>query len=269
MPADSKPIDGVLLKEIHNFARAIVRSGGEIAMSHFGHADPEVKYDESLVTEADLEVQEHLRSEVRKKYPDHQFLGEEKDGIDGPKDAPFLWVVDPVDGTSAFSKGYPIWGISAALLHLGRPVVGAFYMPITNELFSSTYKGKPVCNDEPIEVRFDETVDNESLMLTYSRFHRDFNTSFPGKVRSLGSSVAHVCYVARGAAWGAVLSRVHLWDLVAGQVILEAAGGQIMDLDGNPFTPERYLTSTKVDRVLLAAAEGQHRDIKRFLERVR
>jgi len=269
MSADKNAIDGVLLKEIHNFARALVRSGGEIAKAHFGHANPEVKYDESLVTEADLEVQEHIRVEVQKKYPDHRFLGEEEPQINDSKDTPFLWVVDPVDGTSAFSKGYPIWGISVALLHGGRPVVGAFYMPITDELFSSTYRSEPVCNDSPIEVRYDETIDNESLMLTYSRFHRDFSTTFPGKVRSLGSSVAHICYVAKGAAWGAVLSRVHVWDVVAGQVILEAAGGKIMDLEGNPFNPEDYLSRTKLDKVLLAAAEGQHRDIMRFLKKIR
>lgn len=266
MDADSNSIDGALLKEIHIFARTMVRSGGEIAMSHFGHANPDVKYDESLVTEADLEVQEYMRRETSKKFPDHRFLGEENPGGGEAKDSSFIWVVDPVDGTSAFSRGYPVWGISAALLHKGRVVAGAFYMPITGELFSSTYKGPPVCNDTPIEVRYDETIDNESLMLTYSRFHRDFTTTFPGKVRSMGSTVAHICYVAKGAAWGAVLNRVHIWDIVAGQVILEAAGGEITDFDGNPFEPEKHLSDTRVDKVLLAAAEGQHRDIKKFLK---
>ena len=268
MSADpQKQLDRATLREIEDFSRAVVRSGGELALHHFGHADPEVKYDESLVTEADLEVQDHIRNEVSKRFPDHSFLGEEQEGIEGPAQNPFLWVVDPVDGTSAFSKGYPIWGISAALLHYGKPVVGAFYMPITRELYSATLPGKAVLQDKPIEVRYDERIDNESLMLTYSRFHNHYSTNFPGKVRSLGSSVAHICYVARGAAWGAVLHRVHVWDIVAGQVILAAAGGEIRDLEGNLFQANNYLESTKVDRVLLAAAEGQHRDIQRFIKK--
>jgi myo-inositol-1(or 4)-monophosphatase len=269
MSADPKSkLERSTLQEIHDFARAVVRSGGELAMHHFGHADPEVKYDETLVTEADLEVQEHIRREVQKKFPKHSFLGEEHESIEGPAEADFLWVVDPVDGTSAFSRGYPIWGVSAAVLHDGQPVAGAFYMPVTDELYSATAPGKALLQDKRIEVRFDERIDNESLMLTYSRFHSDFATTFPGKVRSLGSSVAHICYVARGAAWGAVLSRVHVWDVVAGQLILRQAGGEIRDLEGNVFRPADYLESTKIDRVLLAAGEGQHREVSRFLERL-
>ena len=90
---------------------------------------------------------------------------------------------------------------------------------------------------------------------------------FPGKVRSLGSTVAQTCYVARGAAWGAVMANIHVWDVVAGQVILEAAGGEIRDLDGNLFDPNDYLEETRVDRTLLAAAKGQHRQIRQFINR--
>lgn len=261
------------LKELAIFARSLARSGGRIALMSYGQSDPEVKYDESLVTEADLAVQEHIRNEVAKKYPTHRFLGEEelphskgepKEGkADGEAD--YLWVVDPVDGTAAFSKGYPIWGVSIAILRNSEPVVGVFFMPVTGEMYSAVKGGPAFCDDREICVRADEVVDNESLMLTYSRFHNDFVTDFPGKVRSLGSSVAHICYVARGAAWGAVLHRVHVWDIVAGQVILEAAGGEIRDLEGNLFDPSLYLEETRIDRPLLAAAKGQHSAIGSYL----
>jgi len=106
-----------------------------------------------------------------------------------------------------------------------------------------------------------QKMDNESLMLTYSRFHSDFLTHFPGKVRSLGSSVAHIAYVARGAACGAVLGNVHVWDVAAGQVILQAAGGSIRDLSGKTVEISNYLGGEKIDRVLVAAAKGQHKEI--------
>ncbi len=263
------------LKEIASFAKGLARSGGRIALTSYGHADPSVKYDESLVTEADLAVQEHIHREVARRFPSHRFLGEE----DLPKssgeavesraeDEPdYLWVVDPVDGTAAFSKGYPIWGVSIAVLRDRRPVVGVFFMPVTGEMYSAVAGGPAFCDEREISVRADEVVDNESLMLTYSRFHNEFSTDFPGKVRSLGSSVAHICYVARGAAWGAVLHRVHVWDIVAGQVILEAAGGEIRDLDGQPFDPADYLEETRIDRPLLAAATGQHEAVGSYLKR--
>lgn len=253
------------MQEILNFARALARSSGRIALLHYGRANPKVKFDESLVTEADLEVQEHIRSQVAERFPTHRFLGEESPPWEAPGKDGFLWVVDPVDGTSSFAKGYPIWGISMAVLSENEPMLGVFYMPVTGELYSAVLGGKPVCDDQIIMARADEEIDNESLMLTYSRFHRDFDTTFPGKVRSLGSSVAHICYVARGAAWGAVLNNVHVWDVVAGQAILEAAGGEIRDLGGEPFRPADYLEETRVDRVLLAAARGQHKHIQKFL----
>ncbi len=261
------------LKEIASIARGLARSGGRIALMSYGHADPSVKYDESLVTEADLAVQEHIRQEVAKRFPSHRFLGEEDlprssgeaAGSREGEEPDYLWVVDPVDGTAAFSKGYPIWGVSIAVLRDTKPVVGVFFMPVTGEMYSAIAGGPAFCDDREICVRADEVVDNESLMLTYSRFHNDFATDFPGKVRSLGSSVAHICYVARGAAWGAVLHRVHVWDIVAGQVILEAAGGEIRDLEGRPFRAADYLEETRIDRPLLAAAAGQHEAIGAYL----
>ncbi len=254
------------LHAIVTFARGIARSAGRIALASYGHANPQVKYDESLVTEADLAVQEHLRKEVEARYPEHRFLGEEDPSQRGQADCRYLWVVDPVDGTAAFSKGYPIWGVSIAVLRDDVPVVGVFYMPATSEMYSGVANSQSLHDDSPIEARVDEILDNESLLLTYSRFHNDYTTSFPGKVRSLGSTVAHICYVARGAAWGAVLNNVHIWDVVAGQVILEAAGGEIRDLDGNLFRPADFLESTRIDRPLLAAAKGQHQAIREYLE---
>ena len=121
-------------------------------------------------------------------------------------------------------------------------------------------------NDREIAVR-EQAMDNESLLLTYSRFHSDFVTHLTGKVRSLGSSAAHMAYVARGAASGAVLGNVHIWDIAAGLVILEAAGGGIRDLAGKKVDPSAYLTGSTVDKVLVAAPKGLHRDIGSLLQR--
>ncbi|MBW1871564.1 MAG: inositol monophosphatase, partial [Deltaproteobacteria bacterium] len=143
---------------------------------------------------------------------------------------------------------------------------GVFHLPVTGEVYSATAGGKAMLNDREIAVR-DEALDNEALLLTYSRFHSDFSTYFPGKVRSLGSSVAHIGYVARGAAGGAILGNVHVWDVAAGMVILEAAGGSICGLDGRKVDLSDFLGGQKIDRVLIAAAKGQHKEIGNTLQR--
>ncbi len=243
-------------RQIYEFAKDIARQGGKVALEYYGRTDPSVKYDMSLVTEADLAVQAFLEKRIKERYPYHRFMGEEQSSYD-VSNAEFLWVVDPVDGTAAFSSGFPVWGVAISVFHDGELKLGVFYMPVTDELYAGM-GSKAELNGKPIEARVDDQLDNESVLLTYSRFHHDFRSDFPGKIRSMGSSVAHIAYVARGAAWGSLLGRVHLWDVAPGLAILKAAGGDIRDLDGNPFDPAEYFDGRPVDRVFLAAAKGQH-----------
>mgnify|MGYP005849053997 CR=1 FL=1 len=252
-------------EDILNFAEEVAREAGKIAMQHYGKADPQLKYDMSLVTQADLEVQAFLEQKIAANYPHHKFFGEENAVV--PGNADHLWVVDPVDGTAAFSAQLPIWGISISHFYEGKLQFGVFYMPVTNEIYVGMGK-KATLNQKLIRARLDDAVDNESVLLTYSRFHQDFTSDFPGKIRSLGSSVAHIAYVARGAAWGALLGRVHIWDIAPGLAILQAAGGEIRDLQGRLFNPEDYMDGQPVDRVYLAAARGQHDQILRYLHAI-
>jgi len=254
------------LGEMLTFSKGLAQASGALALSYYGRANPTLRYDHDLVTEADLVVQEYIRKEVGECYPAHKFLGEEANALPEDRDLQEpLWVVDPVDGTASFCAGMPIWGVSISLFDGPRPVIGVFHLPVTGELYAACKGGQAMLNDRSIEVR-DEAVDDESLLLTYSRFHTDFSTHFPGKVRSLGSSVAHIAYVARGAAVGAVLGNVHAWDVAAGQVILEAAGGSIRDMGGKKVDLSNFLEGEKIDRILIAAPDGQHKDIANGLE---
>jgi myo-inositol-1(or 4)-monophosphatase len=250
--------------QMMNFSIEIAKEGGEIALKHYGNADPYLKYDMSLVTEADLEVQAHLEKRINNEYPGQTFLGEES-ASKKIENVDHLWVVDPVDGTAAFSSGLPIWGVAISHFYEGKLKFGVFYLPATDEIYYGMGK-KAYHNGELIEARVDDSVDNESVLLTYSRFHQDYNSEFPGKIRSLGSSVAHIVYVARGAAWGALLGRVHIWDIAPGLAILKAAGGEIRDLEGNLFDPYDYIDGSAVDKIYLAAAKGQHDQIYRHLK---
>ncbi len=254
------------LEEMLIFSKGLARASGALARSYYGRADPTLKYDNDLVTEADLVVQEYIRKEVSQTYPAHKFLGETGTTLPTDRDRQDpLWVVDPVDGSAAFCAGMPLWGVSLSLFDGSRPVLGVFYLPVTGELYSAIAGGPAMLNDRLISVR-DDGVDNESLMLTYSRFHTDFITGFPGKVRALGSTVAHIGYVSRGAAGSAILGNVHVWDIAAGQVILEAAGGSIRDLQGKKVNLSSYLDGGRIDQTLIAAPNGLHTDIAAFMQ---
>ncbi|MBU1238474.1 hypothetical protein KJ865_02090, partial [Myxococcota bacterium] len=150
--------------QILHFAEEIVREGGAIALKHYGNADPMLKFDMSLVTEADLEVQDHLETKIGEMFPDHAFLGEER-GSKAVEHHGHLWVVDPVDGTAAFSSELPIWGVSLSHFFEGKLIFGVFYMPATNEMYTGFGK-KAFHNGKRIMARVDDQVDNESVLLT-------------------------------------------------------------------------------------------------------
>lgn len=254
------------LEEILTFTKGLARASGALALSYYGRANPTLRYDHDLVTEADLAVQEYIYKEVHETYADHVFLGEE--GSDRPifKDTKEpIWVVDPVDGSASFSAGMPVWAVSIALFDAGKPVLGVIHMPVTGEVYSAIHTSRAMLNDREISSR-DEVMDNESLILTYSRFHSEFTTHFPGKVRCLGSTAAHLAYVARGAAGGAVLGNVHIWDVAAGLVVLQAAGGTVRDLVGKKVDWSDYLSGEKIDRFLIAAPAGLHGEISGMLQ---
>jgi myo-inositol-1(or 4)-monophosphatase len=145
------------------------------------------------------------------------------------------------------------------------PILGLFYMPVTGDIYKALAGRKLMVNDTAISLEPEVVANNESILLTYSRFHNEFRSAFPGKIRNLGCTAAHLGYVASGRAEAALLKYVHIWDLAAGQILLEAAGGEIRYLDGRAFHLNDYLDSQKVDEALLAAPEGEHAVISQYI----
>ena len=212
----------------------IVREAGLMALSYAGKFHHELKDDESPVTEADLLVQDFLQKRLKSLYPDYKFLGEEIFSST-PKESftedDYIWVVDPIDGTDSFREGLSSWGISIGLVHKFQPVLGIFYMPAIDTLFSSDQNGVAYENGRVLPPLHPHT--SSSFYVT-SDFHLEFDSTFPGKLRCMGSTVAHICYIARGAGCGALI-RGFPWDLAAGLAILHAVGGQALTLDKKPF----------------------------------
>jgi myo-inositol-1(or 4)-monophosphatase len=232
--------------------RGWAREGGAIARGYFQNTAGRRKADRSWVTEGDIEVERILVQRISARYPDHGIIGEEKARHALKQE--FVWAIDPIDGTACFVAGLPSWGVSIGLLRHGIPYLGVFYMPISDEIYWSVPGGGAFFNDTPIHVAGPGEWDNESWISVPSNSHRRYTINFSGKVRSLGSTVADLCFVARGSATGTLLTRCAIWDLAAGLSILREAGGMYIGLSGQmPDLPAMAQDGSLLPEPLLAA----------------
>ncbi|MGA8833535.1 MAG: inositol monophosphatase family protein [Desulfomonilaceae bacterium] len=242
---------------LKEFVENTLRKSGVVLLEMYGRGNQKLKFDDQLVTEAENRAWEIIQNKISGSFDGHGFLRDlSEEQLRGPEAPRFIWIVDTLDGAASFQAGMPVWGISAALFEKFWPVLGFLYLPVTGELYSA-YAGKEAfLNDRPIKVRQDPSVDNESLVLVYSRFHCDFSSNFPGKIRNLGSSAGHLAYIARGAADACIMKNVTVRDLAAGSIILQAAGGEIRYLDGRPFHVGDFLDGQRIEDPLIAAPKG-------------
>lgn len=254
------------IEELTRFALDVIQRAGKEAMNYYGKGNPSVKFDTELVTEAELHLVDFFQNELHARFPEHGVFGDRLPQQDYLHDQRgYLWIYDALDGVANFQAGIPIWGTSLALLENYWPIFGVFYMPVTGDLFHAQAGQKAYWRDEVVTIPDLGEISNESVLLTYSRFHNQYRSTFPGKIRNLGSTAAHICYVARGRAEGALLAHVSYQDLAAAGIILEAAGGRIYRLDGTEFHLGEYLTGERVEEHLLAAPEGAHQTVLMYL----
>jgi myo-inositol-1(or 4)-monophosphatase len=221
-----------------------------------------------LITEAELHLLDFFQENVHGRFPDHQMFKNdslETEYTHGGKR--YLWIFDPMDGADNFQTGIPIWGMSIALMENFWPIFGLFYMPATGDLFYAAAGQEAFRDTEQIRVSSDENVDDESLLLTYSRFHHQYSAGFSGKVRNFGCTAAHICYVAMGRADAAIIANESFQDLAAARVIIESAGGKIFRLNGEEVGLNEYLNGEKIGEPMLVASPGKLSAVRQCLTR--
>ena len=225
---------------------AVTRAGGmqraalgtELAISKKGTID--------LVTDVDVAIERMFRSLVADRYPDHDVLGEELGAPSGDRPrSPHCWIFDPIDGTTNFTHGLPIFCASLALEIDGTLAVAAVYDPTRDELFTAERGRGAWLNGQPMRVSgvpelvdallvtgFPYTVhtDPEETLGLFGRF-----ITRSRAVRRLGSAALDVCYVAAGRMDGFWEQGLGPWDIAAAALLVEEAGGRSSDLDGRPF----------------------------------
>lgn len=199
----------------------------------------------NLVTEADLAAEQCVIDAIRRKYPDHRFLAEEQGEIHQSPSS-YLWIIDPLDGTTNFAHGYPAYCVSIGLQHNEQPVLGVVYDPTRDEIFTATHGGGARVNDQPLRVSQTTQLDQALLVTGFAYDIRetannnlDHFTRFALRVQGLrrtGSAALDLCYVAAGRFDGFWEVRLNPWDMAAGVVILLEAGGRVTHFRGKPFS---------------------------------
>lgn len=178
----------------------------------------------SVVTRYDLETEEQLRAWIGSAFPSHSFLGEET-GHDR-RDPEHYWLVDPIDGTSNFASGIPLWGSSVGYWRRGEPRLGLVFFPALDRLFAAWRGGGAHENGQRIHTPANREYTLLDSVGLDSRSHLRHALRLNSRVRILGSAVANFCFTANGA-FLASATRARLWDIGAGLVILHEAGAVV------------------------------------------
>lgn len=222
------------------------RQVGQILLEEFGEShEIRNKGLRDIVTETDLAAQAKAIEIIRSQYPDHDIWAEEVSQTpDGASD--YCWIIDPLDGTTNYSRGLPCFSVSIALSHRGELILGAVYDPLRDQLFRAQRGQGAYLNDDRIQVSAAERLMDAVVGLDWAR-EQELRSQMAQLVaeiaprvwtlRNTGSAALGLCSVAAG--WTDAYFHLSLkpWDVAAGSVIIQEAGGAISNLAGLPWRP--------------------------------
>ena len=236
----------------------------EVLLSYFGNIKTIKKKGAiDLVTQADTGSEEVIIDVIRAAFPDHGIVAEES-GLHNIK-SPERWIIDPLDGTTNFAHGVPLYGVSIAFAIENEILMGIVFNPSMDELYCAVKGEGATLNGRPISVSQAEDL-NDSLLVTgfpytlremidplMARFKTMLNHA--QGVRRLGAAALDLCYVACGRFDGFWEQRLKPWDTAAGSLIATEAGGMVTDFSNNAFSvdmPEILVTNGKIHEQMIS-----------------
>jgi myo-inositol-1(or 4)-monophosphatase len=223
----------------------LAREAGALLLSFFGKVAVEYKGEADLVTAADRASEKLIVERIRRQWPAHDLLGEEGSRTETGSD--YRWYIDPLDGTTNFAHGYPVFCVSLALEYKQERIAGVVYDPSRDEMFAAEKGSGAQLNGRPIRVSKVPRL-KESLIATgfpSHKRHKNPNIHFYHQltlrshgVRRAGSAALDLCYVACGRYDAFWEFNLNSWDTAAGVLLVQEAGGAVTDFSGGPFAIE-------------------------------
>jgi myo-inositol-1(or 4)-monophosphatase len=236
---------------ILDVAADAARAGGEILESYWRSLPRGAiseKKKTAFVTWADKESEEVIAARIRERFPRDGFLGEEG-GRRGGGDEARIWIVDPLDGTTNFIAGFPFWCVSVAAREKGEIVAGIVWDPLRAELYAAERGGGAFRNGERLRVTEQPNLDGAFLATGFPFRSKEridlylalFRALFlrARAIRRAGSAALDLANVAAGVFDGFFEFKLSIWDIAAGSLLIEEAGGRVTDFDGRDNHWER------------------------------
>ena len=235
-----------------NIAVRAARSAGNIITRHMDRLDRltiEAKGDNDFVSEVDRMAEDEIRAILQQAYPEHAVVGEERGGVET---ADYVWLVDPLDGTTNFLRGIPHCAVSIALKHRGALEAGVIYDPIRQELWTANRGGGCSFEGRRMRIHPRPSIDNALLGTGFPLRSRDFHDAYlgmfgdvfrrAGDLRRAGAAALDLAYVACGRLDGFWEIGLQPWDMGAGALMIREAGGIVGDFAGG----DQYLETGNI-----------------------
>ncbi|MFA7209091.1 MAG: inositol monophosphatase [Parcubacteria group bacterium] len=263
-----------------DFIVEILEEVSGIARNSFGKVSGVAKMEDNnqILTETDLKIGQAIVEKIQERFPTHNIIDEEAGVIN--KKSNLTWVVDPIDGTSNFASGVPLYGIMVGLLEDDVPVAGGIALPSYSEIYVAEKGHGAYCNGEKIVIS--READLKNSLVAYGIDGHQENPEFTRNecellaeivlnIRNLrtSNSAFDVAMVAKGK-YGAFLNRTSkIWDNVAQQVVIEEAGGIYTDFFGNPIDYANHLDRAEDNFTFLAASQELHKKLSQIIKNTR
>ncbi len=233
------------LKKEKSTALHAAKSASKVLLQHYGKKEHiRQKPNKSLVAKADIEANKAIIKTIKKNFPSHSILSEETGFEDNKSD--YKWVIDPLDGTHNFLRKIPVFGTSIALEYKNEVVLGVMHFPVLC-MTAVAEKGKGAfLNGKRIKVSDKKNLNHSFILVEFSYANRKEKVGFFEKLvhrtidtRQFGSAVYHLLLVACGKCDGYVILSTNEWDIAAGFLIIEEAGGRVTGLNGRKWNPHQ------------------------------
>ncbi len=223
--------------------KAAKEAGELLTRMQQGHLEIEKKGDVNLVTKADRDAEALIKQIISREFPDHDFKAEE--GTESNRNSSFLWLVDPLDGTTNYAHHFPVWCVSICLLKDKDPIAGCIYNPNLGELFTiekgsgSFLNNRKICRSNTLKLSesllatgfpYDIRVTSENNLLEFSRFAVEAQA-----IRRAGSAALDLAYLACGRFDGYWEYKLSPWDIAAGSLLAREAGCRLTTWAGEQF----------------------------------